>query len=107
MGANDKNKRAAEAAALLQQNLVDAQAEFDALSETATEEEKAIAQAKIDAATKAISTKGKPSKKLVEVKFLLSPTGKFNLAYNEGEVAEFEEKQAAELVEANYAEFVK
>jgi hypothetical protein len=45
--------------------------------------------------------------KQVKIKFLLSPTGKFNLAYNEGEVAEFEEKQAAELVEAKYAEFVK
>ena len=52
----------------------------------------------------------KPSvakQKVLKVKFLLSPTAKFNLAYNIGEEGEFEEKQANELVEACYAEFVK
>jgi hypothetical protein len=47
------------------------------------------------------------SPKLIKVKFLLSPTGKFGLAYSAGEVGEFEEKQAAELVEAKYAEYTK
>jgi hypothetical protein len=43
----------------------------------------------------------------IKVKFLLSPTAKFNLGYNVGEEGEFEQKQAAELVEAKYAEYVK
>jgi hypothetical protein len=47
------------------------------------------------------------SPKLIKVKFLLSPTGKFGLGYSAGEEGEFEEKQAAELVEAKYAEYVK
>jgi hypothetical protein len=44
---------------------------------------------------------------LVKVRFLLSPTRKFSLGYSAGEEGEFEEKQANELVEAKYAEFVK
>lgn len=50
---------------------------------------------------------GDKSPKLIKIKFLLSPTGKFDLAYHIGEEGEFEEKQATELVEAKYAEFVK
>lgn len=50
---------------------------------------------------------GGKSPKLIKVKFLLSPTGKFDLGYHIGEIGEFEEKQAAELVEAKYAEYVK
>lgn len=46
-------------------------------------------------------------KSFVKVKFLLSPTSKFKLAYNVGEEGAFEEKQAAELVQAKYAEYVK
>jgi hypothetical protein len=42
----------------------------------------------------------------VKIKFLLSPTGKFSLAYNVGEEAQINELQANELVEAGYAEFV-
>ena len=41
------------------------------------------------------------------VKFLKSPTGHLNLAYNPGEEGEFEEKQAAELVELGFAEYAK
>jgi len=42
-----------------------------------------------------------------KIKFLLSPTGKFGLAYNAGDVVEgFEDKQAAELVDAAYATYV-
>jgi hypothetical protein len=44
---------------------------------------------------------------LVLIRFLLSPTGKFGLGYSAGEEGEFEEKQATELVEAKYAEYVK
>ena len=42
----------------------------------------------------------------VKVRFLLSPSGTFNLAYNVGEEGSLEEKQAAEVVEAGYAEYV-
>jgi hypothetical protein len=52
----------------------------------------------------------KPSaakQKVLKIKFLLSPTRKFLLAYNVGEIGDFEEKQANELVKAKYAEFVK
>lgn len=45
--------------------------------------------------------------KKLKVKFKVSPTGKFNLAYNVGETALFNEAQATELVESGYAEFVK
>jgi len=48
----------------------------------------------------------KPSKK-IKIKFLLSPTGRFNLGYNVGETAEMDEKQAIELIEAKYAKKVK
>jgi len=47
------------------------------------------------------------SKKSLKVKFLLSPTGRFGLAYSEGETGTFPENEANELVEAKYAEFVK
>jgi hypothetical protein len=43
----------------------------------------------------------------VEVKFLLSPTRKFNLGYSVGETGFFTENEATELVEAKYAEYVK
>ena len=47
------------------------------------------------------------SPKLIKVKFLLSPTGKFGLGYSAGVVGEFEENQSTELVEAKFAEYVK
>lgn len=47
------------------------------------------------------------STKTKKIKFLLSPTGKFNLAYNAGETAELLEEQANALIEAKYAEEVK
>lgn len=62
------------------------------------------------------SLKGKNSSKNEEVKkdgekikiqFLISPTGLFGLAYNEGEIAEVEKEQALELIEAKYAKKVK
>lgn len=45
--------------------------------------------------------------KKLKVKFLLSPTGKFGLGYNIGEVASFPGIQAEELIEAGYAKLVK
>ena len=48
----------------------------------------------------------KKTAKVVKVKFLLSPTGKFNLAYNVGEIAKINALQANELVDAGYAELV-
>ena len=40
------------------------------------------------------------------VKFLINPTGIFNLAYNMGEVVEIENKQAELLLEAGAVEIV-
>jgi len=45
--------------------------------------------------------------KTLKIKFLLSPTGSFNLGYSIGDEAEFDELIAKELVESHYAEFVK
>lgn len=41
-----------------------------------------------------------------EVRFLLSPTGRFKLAYNAGDVASFNAEQAEEMIELGYAEEV-
>ena len=38
-----------------------------------------------------------------KIKFIVSPTGKFQLGYNVGEEAEIDSKQADELIEAGYA----
>ena len=40
------------------------------------------------------------------VKFLINPTGQFNLSYNLGEVVEIENKQAELLLEAGAIEVV-
>jgi hypothetical protein len=47
------------------------------------------------------------SPKLIKIQFILSPSGKFDLAYNVGEIAEINANQANEIVEAGYAEFLK
>lgn len=39
----------------------------------------------------------------VEVEFIASPTGKFGLAYNTGEKANFDKKQAEILIDAGVA----
>lgn len=39
------------------------------------------------------------------VKFLVSPTGAFGLAYNADDVGELEDLRAAEVVEAGYAQY--
>lgn len=103
----EKEKRAAEAVALLNKNLEDAQAVLVGLGDDASDEAKKEAQDAVDAAQAAIDKSNAPKGKTKKVKFLLSPTRKFGLAYSFGEEGEFEEKQAAELVEAKYAEYVK
>ncbi len=40
---------------------------------------------------------------VVTVEFLVSPTGKFGLGYNVGEIGAINEFQATELIEAGYA----
>jgi hypothetical protein len=44
--------------------------------------------------------------KEIEIVFLVSPTGKFGLAYNVGETCFINENQANELIDAGYAELV-
>lgn len=55
----------------------------------------------------AVKAKTKTKAATLKIKFLLSPTGKFGLGYNVGEVGEFPEAQATELIKAKYAEKVK
>jgi hypothetical protein len=43
---------------------------------------------------------------VLKIKFIASPTGKFNLAYNEGDEVEFPMAFAAELIELGFAEAV-
>lgn len=59
-----------------------------------------------EVATEEVAANKKAGKE-VKIKFLLSPTGKFQLAYNVGEVAKINELQANELIEAGYAKIVK
>jgi len=43
----------------------------------------------------------------MKIKFIKSPTGAFNLAYSEGEEAEFPKGQADFLIEAGFAIKIK
>lgn len=43
----------------------------------------------------------------MKVRFLINPTGKWNLSYNAGEIVELEKKQAELLIEAGDAEAVE
>lgn len=43
----------------------------------------------------------------MEVKFILSPSGRFGLGYHIGEVATIEKELATELIELGYAELTK
>ena len=56
--------------------------------------------------TKVTNKTSEETPKLIQVKFLVSPTGKFNLAYNVGEEASLPEPQAIELEELAYVKFV-
>ena len=93
----------------VQENLLDIVPEVIATEDAATEgvitedvSAKAAEEAKA-AEAKANKNDGKK----VKIQFLLSPTGKFQLAYNVGEVVKINELQANELIEAGYAEIVK
>lgn len=57
--------------------------------------------------TDAPKTDASKEGKKAKIKFIASPTGKFNLAYNIGETASFPVKQAAELIELGFAIEVK
>lgn len=48
-----------------------------------------------------------PKPKTKKVKFLLSPTGAYNLGYNVGETGELPANLADQVVEDKFAEFVK
>jgi hypothetical protein len=39
----------------------------------------------------------------ITIRFIKSPTGRYNLAYSAGNVVAFEEKQAREMIESGYA----
>ncbi|MGQ7945014.1 hypothetical protein [Flavobacterium sp. WC2509] len=76
-----------------------------------TPEEKALAQTAYDEAKKAYETATAPKastvpkaekEKYLKGVFVVSPTGKYNLAYNVGESASLPELQALELEEAGY-----
>jgi hypothetical protein len=43
----------------------------------------------------------------MKVKFLINPTGKFNLSYNAGEIVEMDSKQCELLLEAGANEVVE
>lgn len=111
---NANKNKAAEAAALLteKESLLKEKQEFlSNLPETATDEEKLAAKKEVDDLLEEIASFKKPGanepKGKIKIRFIASPTGKFKLAYNKGEEADFEIKQAAELIEAGFAEKVK
>lgn len=104
----------------VQENLLDIVPEVIATEDAATEgvitedvsakavEAKVAEDAKAAEEAKAAEAKAnKNDGKKVKIQFLLSPTGKFQLAYNVGEVVKINELQANELIEAGYAEIVK
>lgn len=109
---SDKNKNtAAEAVAVLQQDYDAKLALLNGLEETAMPEAKAEAQTAVDEAKelldKATSPKASTAPKAEKEKYLkgvfvVSPTGKYSLAYNVGESASLPELQALELEEAGY-----
>jgi hypothetical protein len=108
MSQENKNT-AAEAVAVLQSNLDAATEVLKNLPETASNEEKAEAGKAVGLAKKALSQATATSKTEKPVKekqlkgiFLLSPTGRFGLAYSAGEKASLPELQATELEEAGY-----
>ncbi len=79
----------------------------DALNTTASSEEVVVEKVVETTATAPAKEKAATKEKLVKVKFILSPTGRFGLGYNPGEKASLFELQAKELIEAGYAELVK
>lgn len=92
----------AEAREAAQAKIDAAVAEFNAL--VVSPEVKAAAQKKVDDALAAYEAATAPKQKEKKLKgvFVVSPTGKYNLAYNVGESAELPELQALELEEAGF-----
>lgn len=115
---NKNNNAAAEAVVALQQDYNTKLEVLNGLIETATDEERLKAKTDVDEAkslldaelvkaNKSSDNAGKGNSnttkaKLVKGKFLLSPTGRYNLAYNVGEEASLPELQANELDESGY-----
>lgn len=108
---NKNNNAAAEAVAALQQDYDTKLEVLNGLVEIATDEERLKVQTEVDAAkvlldAELAKVKGGNLKegktKLVKGKFMLSPTGRFGLAYNAGEEASLPELQAIELEESGY-----
>jgi hypothetical protein len=101
-----KNNAAAPGVAALQSDFDAKTAVLNGLDETATPEDREKAQADVDEAKlaldKANEPAAKPSTKKVKGTFVLSPTGRFSLAYSVGEEASLPELQAKELEEAGY-----
>jgi hypothetical protein len=77
----------------------------ETLDTTAYSEEAVVE--KVETTTEAKATKTKTKEKTLKGKFLVSPTGKFNLGYNAGEEASLPELQALELEEAGYFKIEK
>lgn len=104
MGISKLQKRADNSSALLK----GLEEKYNSLPAEATDEEKAEIQKEIDAVKAELETINKPEpSKAVKVKFLKSPTGSpFYLAYNEGDEAEIDAKQAAELIAVDFAKEV-
>ncbi|MCG9792488.1 hypothetical protein [Flavobacterium algicola] len=108
--ANNKNNATTEAVVALNTAYEQAVADQKAVADDATDEVKAEAQKKVDDALslldaellKAPAADPKPKGKLVKGVFIVSPTGRYNLAYNVGEKASLPELQALELEEAGY-----
>lgn len=111
MANTNKTNKAAEAVALLQKTFDDALEVLNALPEDATQGQRGEAAQAVDDARLALEEANTPvivkEGKKVKVKFKVSPTGKFGLAYNVDETGSFNSAQANELVESGYAEFVK
>lgn len=104
MGNQKTNNKAAEAAALLKEK----EDFLAALPETATPEEIAAAEKEVTEAKAALGAlDSTAAKSTTKIQFIKSPTGAFKLAYNVGEKANFDVKQAAELIEAGFAKAVK
>jgi len=107
---SDKNKNAAaEAVAALKSKFEAAETAFNAITETTLDADIVSITADYNAAKKeyeeAIAPKAttpKASAKTLKGKFIVSPTGKYNLGYNVGESASLPELQAKELEEAGY-----
>jgi hypothetical protein len=97
MGKDTKQTTAAEAAA---------DVSTEATAATVTEEtttDAVVEETTIDSVVEETTIDSVGTSEKLLIKFTKSPTGTFNLAYNEGDEAEFSMAQAAELIEAGYA----